>query len=295
MKKYSLLGRLALVGATLFWGSSFIVLKDTLDLMQPNYLLALRFTFAGIILFAVFGRRIVRALDRETILQGAIIGICLFLAYFWQTLGLIRTTPGKNAFLTTTYCVIVPFLLWALRGPRPDKYNLLAAVLCIAGIGLVSLESNFTIDKGDIFTLLGGFFFSCHMVALSKFTGGKDPVVLTVIQFAVAAICFWTVSLTTEGVPAMPPQEALLPLTYMCVFCTAVTLLLQTFGQKYTPPSAAAILMTLESVFAIMFSLLLGREILSVRVAFGFAVIFTSVIVSETKLSFLKRSEGKMI
>lgn len=288
MKKYSVLGKLALLAATLFWGTSFVVLKDTLDIVPPNYLIALRFTVAAILLGAVFWKRL-RLVTGQMLLKGFVIGLFLFLAYFWQTLGLQRTTPGKNAFLTAGYCVLVPFMMWAVRGPRPDRFNVIAAVLCLGGIGLISLEGDLTMGLGDLFTVVGGIFFGCHMVAIGKFMEEEDPVVMTVLQFVAAAVCFWAASFAMEGVPQALPVKALLPIGYMSVFCTAVTLLLQNFGQKYTDPSSAAILLSLEAVFGVMFSLLLGKETLTVQVAIGFVAIFFSVIVSETKLSILKK------
>ena len=288
MRKYSLLGKLAILAATLFWGTSFVVLKDTLDLVPPNYLIALRFTSAGLALGLIFWKRL-RKVTRQMLWRGAIIGVFLFLAYFWQTLGLQRTTPGKNAFLTAGYCVMVPFMLWGVRGPRPDRYNVIAAVLCLGGIGLISLDGDLSMGFGDLFTVIGGVFFGCHMVALGKFLGDEDPVVMTILQFFAAAVCFWVASFAMEGAPQALPMKALLPIGYMSVFCTAVTLLLQNFGQKHTEPSAAAILLSLEAVFGATFSLLLGKDTLTVQIALGFATVFLSVIVSETKLSFLKK------
>ena len=289
MKKLSLLGKLALLAATLFWGTSFVVLKDTLDLVPPNYLIALRFTVAAIILGGIFWKRMM-SVTKQMLWKGCVIGIFLFLAYFWQTLGLQRTTPGKNAFLTAGYCVMVPFMLWAVRGPRPDRFNVIAAVLCLGGIGLISLEGDFSVGPGDLYTVVGGVFFGCHMVAIGKFMKDEDPVVMTILQFVAAAVCFWIASVIMEGLPQALPVKALLPIGYMSVFCTAVTLLLQNFGQKYTNASAAAILLSLEAVFGALFSLLLGKETLTVQVALGFVTIFLSVIVSETKLSFLKKA-----
>jgi len=291
VKKMSLLGKLALLTATLLWGTSFVVLKDTLDLLPPNQLMAIRFTVAGIVLAAIFWKRM-RTVTRQMLWQGCLIGVFLYLAYFWQTLGLMQTTPGKNAFLTAGYCVFVPFLVWVLRGPKPDGFNVTAAVMCLAGIGLISLNSSLTMGMGDLFSVIGGFFFACHMVAVSRYVSGRDPVVMTVLQFASGAVCFWITSLVMEGVPTMPPAQAVLPMAYLCLLCTAAALLLQNFGQKYTQPSAAAILLSLEAVFGAMFSLLLGKETLSLQVGCGFFVIFLSVIVSETKLSFLRHGKG---
>lgn len=286
MKNYSVLGKLALLAATLFWGTSFIVLKDTLDVVPPNYLLALRFTGASIALGIIFWKRLL-GVTKQMLWQGCVIGIFLFLAYFWQTIGLQRTTPGKNAFLSAGYCVMVPFMLWLIRGPRPDRYNVIAAALCLAGIGLLSLNGDFSVGLGDLFSVIGGVFFGCHMIALGKFLKEKDPVVMTILQFGAAAVCFWITSFLMEGIPTALPAQAIPPIGYMTVFCTAVTLLLQNFGQKHTEPSAAAILLSLEAVFGALFSLLFGKETLTVQVGLGFVTIFLSVIISETKLSFL--------
>ena len=129
-----------LILAPIIWGSSFVVMKHSLDSFTPFYLLAFRFTAAAIVLGLVFWKSW-KVMDRQYFKAGAIIGTFLFLAYAFQTFGLDRTTSGKNAFLTAVYCVIVPFLYWLIARKRPDRYNILAAVVCIVGIGLVSLLS----------------------------------------------------------------------------------------------------------------------------------------------------------
>lgn len=290
MKYIGTLARAAIVLATLFWGTSFVIIKDAVDLISPNYLMALRFTGAFILLSVIFRKRLC-AVDGKMILQGAIIGVFLYLAYIFQTYGIMDTTPGKNAFLTAFYCVLVPFLAWAAKGARPDRFNLIAAVMCIAGIGLISLNGDFTIGKGDFLTLVGGFFFACHMVAVSKFGDGRDPIVITILQFAAAAVCFWITSLITDGAPQAVGADVLPAVIYLCLFCTAAALLLQNFGQKYTSPSAAALLLSLESVFGTAFSAFMGREDFTVRMICGFVMIFLAIVVSETKLSFFRKRE----
>ena len=126
----------------------------------------------------------------DYIIRGGIIGVFLFIAYSIQTIGITDTTPGKNAFLTAIYCVIVPYLYWVVDKNKPDRYNILAAILCLAGIGLVSINSEFTIGFGDAFSLISGFFYAAHMVALSKLTKIGTPVLLTIIQFAYVAVFF---------------------------------------------------------------------------------------------------------
>ena len=122
--------------ATIIWGSSFVVMKSSVDVLPTFWLLAIRFSFAALVLAVVFIRRW-KVLDKQYLIGGTVMGFCLFLAYTFQTFGLEQTTSGKNAFFTAVYCVIVPFLYWFIAKRRPDRFNLIAAFLCIGGIALV--------------------------------------------------------------------------------------------------------------------------------------------------------------
>ena len=138
-KESSVLARFAsplLILATIIWGSSFVVMKSSVDVLPTFWLLAIRFSFAALVLAVVFIRRW-KVLDKQYLIGGTVMGFCLFLAYTFQTFGLEQTTSGKNAFFTAVYCVIVPFLYWFIAKRRPDRFNLIAAFLCIGGIALV--------------------------------------------------------------------------------------------------------------------------------------------------------------
>ncbi len=295
MKKTETLAKLALFLATVIWGSSFVIIKDAVNLITPNFLMAIRFTGAFVILSAIFCKKL-RGITRDMLWRGAIMGACLFFAYFFQTLGVMRTTPGKNAFLTAIYCVLVPFMAWIMGSKRPDRWNIIAAFICITGIGLISLQENFSMGLGDILTLIGGFFYSCHMVAVAKYGENRDPVVMTILQFAAAAVIFWVATFVYDGGVRPVPFKVIPSIAYLCIFCTGAALLLQNFGQKHTSPSAAALILTFESVFGTLFSIIMGREEgLSVRIVFGFVFVFLAVVVSETKLSFLKKKKGESL
>lgn len=288
MRLKSHAGRLALLAAALIWGSSFIIMKDAVNDVPVFRLLAIRFTIACVLLAIVFHQQLRKA-NSSLLRHGAICGVLLLSAYATQTFGLMTTTPGKNAFLTAVYCVLVPFLSWAAYRKRPTAFNWAAALLCIIGIGFVSLTESLKIAPGDALTLLSGVFFALHIMALSHFGETDDPVSLTIVQFAVVALISWPCSLLTEAGAGFPAPQVWPQLLYLSVLCTAATLLLQTIGQKLTPPSQAAILLSLESVFGVIFSLLTGTESLTPMLGCGFTLIFISVIVSETQLSFLRR------
>ena len=296
-KETSVLARFAsplIVLATIIWGSSFVVMKNSVDVLPTFWLLAIRFTFAALVLAVVFIKRW-KVLDRQYLIGGTVMGFCLFVAYAFQTFGLEQTTSGKNAFFTAVYCVIVPFLYWVIAKRRPDKFNILAAFLCIAGIALVSVTgSNATaFNMGDVLTLIGGFFFAAHIVAVAKYSEGRDIFILTTLQFASFALFSWIGVLITR--PALTPgvfdQSLIFSLAYLVIFASCGALLFQNIGQKYTAPSTAAVLLSLEAPFGVFFSILFANERPTPLMFVGFALIFLAVVCSETKFSFLRKKK----
>ena len=278
-----------LFAAAFIWGSSFFIMKNTLDVMPTLFLLAIRFTAGALLLGLVCGKRW-RAFTPDYLWRGAVIGAFLFLAYSVQTYGLAGTTPSKNAFLTAVYCVIVPFLYWLAARQRPDRYNILAALLCIAGVGLVSLTDALTVTYGDVLTLICAVFYASHIVAVAKVSPGKDIFLLTVFQFAFAALYAWIGGALTESFPtqALADPQVILPLCYLGVMATTVALLFQNVGQVNSDPASAAVILSLESVFGVLCSVVFADDTVSVRMAVGFVMIFVAVVCSETKFSFLR-------
>ena len=278
--------------ATIIWGSSFVVMKNSVDVLPTYWLLAIRFSFAALVLAIVFIKRW-KVLDKQYLIGGTVMGFCLFVAYAFQTFGLEETTPGKNAFFTAVYCVIVPFLYWVIARRRPDKFNVLAAFLCIAGIALVSVtgDNATAFNIGDVLTLIGGFFFACHIVAVAKYSEGRDIFILTTLQFASFAAFSWIGVLVTRPPldVAVFDQSMVLGLAYLVIFSPCGALLFQNIGQKYTAPATAAVLLSLEAPFGVLFSVLFADERPTPLMFAGFALIFLAVVCSETKFSFLRK------
>ena len=287
-KNQTVLGRAALLGCTFLWGTSFVVLKNTLDSMPALWILAIRF-FGAAALMALFGATKLKQLDRGYWKGGIVMGVCLAVAYIIQTYGLVYTTPGKNAFLTATYCVIVPFLWWVIRHQKPDRYNAFAAFICFIGMGLVSVQEDLSIGLGDAITVCCGFFYALHIIATSSAAEGRDPVLLSMVQFLVAGVVTLVLAVCFVPFPDRVPSSVWGGIAYLCILCTGVCFLLQTLGQKYTPPAEVAIILTLESVFGTIISILFYHEKLTLQVACGFVLIFAAVLISETKLEFLRK------
>lgn len=302
----SKIASLALFAAAFIWGTSFVIMKDVSERLPPSFLLAVRFTVACLLLSAISWKRF-KKLDKSYIFPGILIGALLFFAYLVQTYGLIGTTPGKNAFLTASYCIITPFLFWIVSRKRPDGFHLVSTFVCLGGILLISVdfssENLFAVAPGDILTLICGFFYAAHIVAITTTANDKDPMLITILQFGAAAILSWIsygilhafgkapFSLEGADIGGLAVQ-----LLYLACACTAAALFLQNFGQKYAHPTGAAVILTFEAVFGALFSLLLGREDgFNVLRAAGFILVFSAVIISETKLSFLRKRKNKTI
>lgn len=279
-----------LFAAALIWGTSFFIMKNALDSVPVYALLAIRFT-AGAVLLGLVCAKKWKDFTPDYLWRGAIVGGFLFLAYTVQTFGLSFTTPSKNAFLTSVYCVLVPFLTWLVVKHRPDRYNILAAVLCVVGVGFVSLNDTLSVNIGDVLTLICAVFYASHIVAVEKLSPGKDIYLITVFQFAFAAVYAWVMSLTTEVFPtqALTDPAVFLPLAYLCVMATTVALLFQNVGQIWSDPASASVILSLESVFGVLFSVLCYGDEVSLRMLIGFVLIFVAVVCSETKFAFLKK------
>lgn len=288
--------QLMMIAATVIWGSSFLFMKQAVDDIPVFFLLAVRFTLGTAVLAVIFWKHW-KKLDREAVKGGVILGVLMQAAYIFQTYGLKDltfsqgTTPGKNAFFTAVYCILVPFFVWLFFKKRPDVYNIAAAVLCLSGIGLVSLGGTVGMVGGDVLTILGGAMFAFHIMMVPRRAEKSDVILLTILQFATMAVLSWVgVLFTHQTMPLTAiPSGTWVRIVYLAVFATALAMLFQNIGQANTAPATAAVLLSLEAPFGVLFSVLFGTERPTAAMYCGFGLIFCAIIVSETKLSFLPR------
>ena len=284
-----------LILVTIIWGAAFAVVKNSLDYVPPIYMMAFRFTIAGIVMSLVFIKKLLR-IKKDELIHGVGIGVFLFLAYAFQTIGCNYTTAGKNAFLTTIYVILVPFLNWILIKRRPDIFSIIAALLSITGIGLLSLEGDFTMNKGDVLTLICGFCYALQIIFIAQWSQNDDPVLLAIIQIIVAALLSWITAPFIDGDMnwhVLASGNVILSMMYLGLLSTMVAFALQTICQKYLAPSLAALLMSFEAVFGALSGVIFLGEIIPPRGIVGCALMFFAVVLSETKFSFLRRRKIK--
>lgn len=287
-KNKSVLAELGLLFITVIWGSAFVVVKNATDSVPVNYIIAIRFGLASILLLAFFFSRM-KKIDFRAVKSGLILGTLLYLAYFLQTLGVKYTTAGNNAFLTAVYVVIVPFLYWIVKNEKPSFYHIFAAFVCITGIGFLSLHAGFQVNPGDALTLLSGITYAAHIVAISILTEKTDPILLSFTQFVTTTAISLPAALATETFPAHMETGMVLSLLYVSVFSTLIAMVLQSVCQQYVPPAKASLIMSLEALFGTVFGIIFLKEQLTFKTLCGFVLIFAAILISETQFSFLRK------
>lgn len=282
--------KLMLVAMALIWGYSFLTMKTVLDTVPTFMLLACRFLLSAVIMFIIFHKRIKAHFNREYLGFGVLMGCVIWSAYAAQTLGLVDTTPGKNAFLTGTYCILVPFIALILFKERVTKWHIASALLCLVGVGFVALD-NFSIQMGDLMTLVGAVFFAVDMAVVGHIGRTRDVSVLTSWMFLFVGL--FSLAATTAFEPRVPAgqwtPEIVGQLVFLAVVCTTIGLLLQNQALSHVPPATGSLLLSLESPSGVLFSVLMAGEVLTGKLIFGFVLIFLSIVLSETHFSFLRK------
>ncbi len=283
-KKQKWLAVSLLLLTAMFWGGGFIFQKYTTAIISSSFIVAARFTMASIALAIVCIKKLhLLQEDKGYLLGGAVTGVTMACGNLLQNLGMAYgTDAGKSAFLTAAYCVMVPFLGWLFFRRFPKRNHILSAVLCLAGIGLISLNTSSGIAFGDALTLISAIAFALNIVFVAHFCQGRDPIVLTMTQIWAAAISGWLVTIFTGGLPAETISAAAWgSLVYLGLFSTALCLAMESVGLKYTDPTVASILLSLESVFGVVFSVLVYHEVITCKVGIGFIIVFAAVILSQ--------------
>lgn len=284
---------LALLLTAGIWGSAFVFQKFAVEELSTSFIVASRFTIAGV-LTAVATIKKWKRIDKGYLLGGLVAGTTMALGTGLQTVAMtFGTTPGKSAFLTAAYCVIVPFLGWIFMKERPKKNHIISAIVCLIGIGLISLDRNMRISFGDGVTLLCSAAFATNIISIAYYCRGRDPMLLTMVQICVAAVFGWISVLVTGTIPQSISLAGAGNVLYLAIFSTALCLSLQSIGLKYINATVATILLSLESVFGVIFSVLLYKEQITLKMAAGFAVVFAAVILSQ--LDFLKEIGEKPV
>lgn len=282
MKKWLAIGALILV--TVIWGGGFVASDMALESMKPFQIMMVRFLLASVLMGVIsWGQRKgeEKLKDRSgAIKAGVLMGVTLFMGFAFQIIGLQYTTPSKNAFLTALNVVIVPFIAFVILKKKIGAKGIIGAVMSVLGVGLLSLNGNFTVSLGDGLTLLCAVGFAFQIFFTSEFVKKYPASVLNMVQMFTAFVLS-AISLMIFGENDFQvTTQGWLSVLYLGVVSTTICYLLQTACQKYIDETKAAIILSMESVFGTIFSIMILHEVVTVRMVIGCAVILAAVIIS---------------
>ncbi len=291
-RKKMYLADISLLAVAVFWGSNFVIMKDILDRIPPFTYLGLRFTASALILALVFWKRM-RQTNRRDLISGSLVGFFLFAGYGFQTIGLLYTTPAKSGFITGTSVVIVPFLYFLVTRISPGWWSFAGGVLAVSGLFLLSASETLGFAFGDLLTVICAFLFAAHLVFLGLYAPRQDPIILSTIQLAFTGLANLIVAFFIEPVKFTYPPVIWGAILYAVIFCTTGAFLTQTLAQRFTPPTHAALILSLEAVFAGVFSYFFWNELFTLRKLAGALLIFTGIAITEMKPLLEARLEKK--
>jgi drug/metabolite transporter (DMT)-like permease len=293
----------------LIWGCAFVAQRQGMAFVGPFTYNAVRFALGSVSLLPVIAVRAGMARTRapaaasgpeptpatpagarhwSPLAAGALAGAILFFGASLQQVGIVRTTAGKAGFITGLYVALVPLfgLLWRQRAGWSAWAG---AALSVAGLFLLSVTDSLTMERGDLLVLIGAFFWAGHVQAVGWLSPRTDPIGLSCVQFAVCSLLSAAAALLTEA-PRLPDVLAAAgPILYGGLMSVGVAYTLQVVAQRAAPPAHAAILLSLESVFAALGGMVLLGESLSVRGAVGCVTMFTGMLVCQAPLMLARR------
>jgi len=271
--------------AAFIWGTTFVAQRKAMEYVGPMTYNALRFALGAVTLLPVIvwlrivgGRAEQANWGRPMILGASLAGLALFAGASFQQVGLVYTTAGKASFITSLYVVIVPIMGWFL-GQRCQTAVWLGAILAVAGLYLLSMTESFTVGRGDLMVLVSAFFWAVHVLLIGYLAKQANPVRIACIQFFTCSVLSLLMAGLTERVSAGAIRQTAVPILYGGVLSAGVAFTLQVVSQRTCPPAHAAIIMSLETVFAALSGWAILGERFQLRQIVGFALMLTGFLV----------------
>jgi drug/metabolite transporter (DMT)-like permease len=272
----------ALLAVSASWGMAFVVMKDAIERQSVNNFLFSRFSLAVLVMLAL-RPSVVKRIDRDLLLRAASAGVFLGFGYIFQTLGLARTGAAITGFVTGLYVVMTPLLAYFFLKEKLNKLIWSCVFLATIGLGLLSIRG-FSVGIGEMLVLASAFFFAAHIIALGKWSSGRDVYAMTVVQLAMCALLSGIASIP-EGYSAPPDTGVWAVVVFTAVICTAVAFVVQTWSQAHMTTTKVAVILTMEVVFAAIFAMIFGGERLTLQATLGGILVLTAMFMIVLKES----------
>ncbi|MCZ6702083.1 MAG: DMT family transporter [Ignavibacteria bacterium] len=285
---------LLLLITAIIWGFGFVAQRSAMEYVGPFTFNTIRFALGGISLIPLLLINKRKEFSQERILTnssnkfmlktGIITGTILFFGASFQQSGIVYTTAGKAGFITGLYIVIVPIIGIAFN-QKTTTATWLGAIIAVVGLYLLSIQDDFSISLGDFLVLISAVFWSLHVLVISKFSPMTDPIQLAFFQFMLCSVLSFITAIITEASTMQSIYNALVPILYAGVVSVGIAYTLQVVAQQDAHPSNAAIIMSLESVFAVLGGWLLLNESIPLRGLIGCGLMLFGMFLSQLKLN----------
>ena len=272
----------------LIWGLAFVAQRVGMEHIGPFAFNGIRFALGGLSLIPLilfFDRRNGTRLDTATVFFGIVAGLVLVFGASLQQIGLVYTTAGKAGFITGLYVVLVPFLGLFFR-QKAGAHIWIGALVAVAGMYLLGVQNDFSIEKGDLLELIGALFWAVHVQLIGHLSKKIDPLKLSSIQFLTCSAVSLGISFFVETTSVSNVRAAMIPILYGGLLSVGIAYTLQVVAQRHAHPSHAAIIMSLESVFAAVGGWFMLGETLSARGLTGCALMLAGMVISQLNIPF---------
>ena len=256
----------ALLGVAAAWGLAFVVMKNAIERQSVNNFLFTRFSLA-VVVMVLIRPQVIKKFNKDLLLRGSMAGVFLGFGYIFQTLGLERTGAAITGFITGLYVVLTPLLASFILKERIGGFVWLCIFIATIGLALLSVQG-FSVGFGEMLVLMSAIFFAAHIIALSKWSPGRDVYAMTVVQLTICALMAGIASIP-EGYAPPPDRGVWAVVVFTAVFATAVAFIIQTWSQAHISATKVAVILTMEVVFAALFAVIFGGEVLTLQVLLG--------------------------
>ncbi len=288
MRHRQLIGSLILLIVAVIWGTAFAFQRMGTGVIGPMTFTASRMTLSavavGFVSFLIKDPDMADAAGssarrRDTLTGGVLCGLFLVSATLFQQIGIAYTTAGKAGFITALYILLVPIISTVFLRKPSSWIVWIAVLLGLAGMYLLCMTEGFSLARGDALVCVCAMLFTGHILCCDRFAGRGNPVRISAIQFVTASVVSWTLAFIFETPSVEEIRSALVPILYCGLASGGIGYTLQIVAQRFTNPTVASLLMSFESVFAVLGGAVLLHERMSTRELLGCMVMFIAIIV----------------
>ncbi|CAB4819596.1 unannotated protein [freshwater metagenome] len=264
----------ALLSVAMAWGFSFLIMKDAIERQSVNNFLFTRFAVATIVMLMI-RPQVIKLINRDLLLRAGSAGVFLGAGYIFQTLGLERTGVAITGFVTGLYIVLTPFFASVILRQRVTAFTWSCIAMGTIGLGFLSIRG-WSIGFGELLTFISAILFALHIIALSKWSPGRDTYAMTVVQLGVCALLAGIASIP-DGYAPPPDADVWGVVIFTAIFATVIAFIIQTWAQAHMSPIKVAVILTMEVVFAALFAIIFGGETLTLQSSIGGVLVVTAM------------------